>query len=143
MSESLHGMRQYTVRRHPKGAITLHRHDDQFLLVARAEGGGISTFWRLYSEPALTGMTPGKGASSYIGKVEGDGLYLRRGKKSPKACSLEFRYGKKALPDGTRQLAVLCASLSPVLAPFPSCRRRRHCCCWPCFSCCLCLALLI
>ena len=107
MSESLHGMRQYTVRRHPKGAITLHRHDDQFLLVARAEGGGISTFWRLYSEPALTGMTPGKGASSYIGKVEGDGLYLRRGKKSPKVCSLELRYGKKALPDGTRQLAVL------------------------------------
>ena len=125
MSESLHGMRQYTVRHHPKGAITLHRHDDQFLLVARAEGGGISTFWRLYSEPALTGMTPGKGASSYIGKVEGDGLYLRRGKKSPKACSLEFRYGKKALPDGTRQLAVLCASPSSVPDHWRRGARRR------------------
>ena len=65
LCEALHGMRQYVVRRHKHGAISLHRaYDDQFLLAARGEGGGISSFVRIYSDPAaLTGMTPGKDAA--------------------------------------------------------------------------------
>ena len=65
LCEPLHGMRQFVLRRHKHGALSLHREfDDQFLLAARSEGGGISSFVRIYSEAsALTGMTPGKDAT--------------------------------------------------------------------------------
>lgn len=64
VSESLHGMRHYVVRRHRPGAMGLYRaYDDHFLLAGRLEGGGLSSFVRIYSDPsALTGMTPGKDA---------------------------------------------------------------------------------
>jgi hypothetical protein len=47
-------------------------------------------------------------ACTDLGKLESDGLYpRRRNKKAPKLCTMELRYGKKTLPDGTRQLSVL------------------------------------
>ena len=165
LCEALHGMRHYVVRRHKLGAFSLHRdYDGQFLLAARAEGGGISSFVRIYSDQsALTGMTPGKDAkccephptppacpaarppclraeilawtgqrlttvpllpSADLGKVESDGLYMRRGsKKAPKLCAMELRYGKKNLPDGTRQLTMLLparAAAEPLMPFSPS-----------------------
>eukprot|EP01049_Picozoa_sp_SAG25_P016671 SAG25_NODE_3934_length_925_cov_0.554479_3_plen_125_part_00 len=42
-----------------------------FLLCARAEGGGISSFLRIYCEPCTSGLTPGKAAASYLGKLTG------------------------------------------------------------------------
>eukprot|EP01043_Picozoa_sp_COSAG02_P039209 COSAG02_NODE_3079_length_7411_cov_31.125957_8_plen_113_part_00 len=66
LCEALHGMRHYVVRRHKYGSFSLHRdYDGQFLLAARAEGGGISSFMRIYTDQsALTGLTPGKDADS-------------------------------------------------------------------------------
>eukprot|EP01043_Picozoa_sp_COSAG02_P039208 COSAG02_NODE_3079_length_7411_cov_31.125957_7_plen_71_part_00 len=56
---------------------------------------------------------------------------MRRGsKKAPKLCAMELRYGKKNLPDGTRQLTMLlpARAAAETLMPFsPSamCARSR------------------
>jgi hypothetical protein len=80
---------EMTVRRHNKGSYALHMMTDdgpQFVLAARAEGGGVSSFLRLYSEPAAQGLTPGKAASSYIGKLAGGAtasLWMKQSKVRP------------------------------------------------------------
>lgn len=81
--EPLRGVAEFVVTRHNKGSYSLHQllatdycadeggsgSERVFLLAARAEGGGVSSFLRLYTEPAVSGMTPGKAAASYVGKL--------------------------------------------------------------------------
>ena len=134
VAEPLRGVTEYVICRHNKGSFSLYQllqHGDRahaaegaaervFVLAARAEGGGISSFLRLYTEPATSGLTPGKSAPSYVGKLTGGSsaaLWLRRDKGTaaaqkperltgPKLAHLEVKYSKKPLPSGARQLSV-------------------------------------
>ena len=52
-------------------------------------------------------MTPGKDAPCYLGKLDSGGFYPRRAsKRAPKICTLELRYSKRALPDGTVRFSI-------------------------------------
>eukprot|EP01052_Picozoa_sp_SAG31_P017007 SAG31_NODE_1147_length_9665_cov_10.571399_5_plen_233_part_00 len=96
--------------RHAKGSYTLRagvgiRGRGEFLLAARVEGGGLGSFMRIYTEEAIAGMTPGKNADTYLGKVEKGGLYLRRASKAGKKIpDLQFiSRSAKEKADGSKR----------------------------------------
>ena len=92
----LNGVRVFTVMRHEKGSFSLHSiPNGEFLLAARAEGGGLGSFFRVYTELAVSGLTPGKGAPSYLGKIEKGGLYMKRSKSGKKGKSSQEAFVKR------------------------------------------------